>query len=52
MRANGEGLGGGYGTPPNEHEVSEANAEKGGSGGANFGIGEFLIGGVSQLQGF
>ena len=33
MRVFGEGLGGGYRTPPNERDVSAANAEKGGFGG-------------------
>ena len=32
-RVFGEGLGGGYRTPPNEHDVSAANAERGGGWG-------------------
>jgi hypothetical protein len=33
VRVFGEGLGGGYRTPPNERDVSAANAEKGGGWG-------------------
>ena len=37
-RVFGEGLGGGYRTPPNERDVSAANAEKGGGLGSGKGV--------------